>query len=108
MGLFEMFVWSATAPRRKRRPQYTWDHPHPRSIAAKIQRRRAEKAYVAAKVRRMELDAQAKAQFEKRNPQVGGPNPGAAPESRYSNPEFWTNRDEPTPFKKWWHAVERY
>lgn len=91
MGLFEMFVWSATAPRRKRRPQYTWDHPHPRSIAAKIKRRRAEKDYVAAKVRRMELGAQAKAQFAAKHP--SGPIPGAAPESRYSNPEFWSKRN---------------
>jgi hypothetical protein len=94
MGLFEMFVWSATAPRRKRRPKYTWDHPHPRSIAAKIQRRKAEKEYLRRAVRRMELNAEARKIYDKRHPTTT-PHvvPGAAPESRYSNPEFWANRE---------------
>lgn len=100
MGLFEMFVWSATAPRRKSR-NGVWAQ-----AKREVNRRDAEKRYVKSRVRKMELDAQAKATFEKRQPKA--PVPGAAPESRYSNPEFWANRAEPTPFKKWWHAVERY
>lgn len=85
MGLFEMFVWSATAPRRKNR-NGIWAQ-----AKREVNRRDAEKAYVAARVRRMELDAQAKAQFAAKHP--SGPIPGAAPESRYSNPEFWSKRN---------------
>ena len=101
MGYFEMFVWSATAPRKKSR-NGIWAQ-----AKREVNRRDAEKRYVKSQVRRMELDAQARAEFEKKHRPPQG-TPGAAPESRYSNPEFWASRGEPTPFKKWWHAVERY
>lgn len=85
MGLFEMFVWSATAPRRKSR-NGVWAQ-----AKREVNLRDAEKRYVKSRVRKMELDAQAKAQFAAKHP--SGPIPGAAPESRYSNPEFWSKRN---------------
>jgi hypothetical protein len=86
MGYFEMLIWSATGSRRKKRPGF---------IGQQVAKHRAEKRYLKQAVRRMELNAEARKLYAKRHPAPELPHviPGAAPESRYSNPGFWANRE---------------
>lgn len=82
MGYFEMLIWSATGSRRKKRPGF---------IGQQVAKHRAERRYVKNRVRQMELNALAREKYAAKHP--SGPIPGAAPESRYSNPEFWSKRN---------------
>lgn len=68
MGLIDMMLWDATKPRK----------PHPKSIYGRMKRRQAERRYVKAGVRRLELNDEIRATYAARKrppdpPQVSKP-----------------------------------
>lgn len=87
--IFEMIWWGLGGPRTSRRRTT-------RALIMKGHRRRkAEREYVKMAVRRMELRADARRIYAQRHPVLPHVIPGAAPESRYSNSEFWERRRQP-------------
>jgi hypothetical protein len=97
--IFEMIWWGLGGQKRRRK------HPTAfRRIGNAHRRHKAEKDYVKRSVRRMELNAEARRIYAQRHPKPQSRpqvNPMAAPESRYSKPEFWQARrpQQPQPVK---------